>query len=850
MLFNTFFIFFYFFSPIAGAHPSKSLKTSEQTSDNIYTLGMENQVGPPSREKLDYDPVLGQNLSFMPLDYLKTSVIGSSSALPETNLQIPPVNLENCKNNQVPFSTPFEKPVRQHVSTPSDSIPAMKSSPGIVIRPPAVGACSSASNSISFKNVNTNINATDTDLTGISPSDVKEAHYSLNFGSKNEFDRSRLSFHLDGNCYLSGESLSTNTEKLSTTNMASKDATDHLFGAKPGVNFSDNFSLALDNNRPVMAVENSLESLDHYNPPVDSPCWKGAIASHNSPFGSSEAVAVQLAKKLEACDISNGQALKLIPTHATNVVKPPSGKPGKQKKDYVLFSHSMGPREKASCSIQKSLAEGRLTSNNVNTSETGVVDLEMKINDVSSGFGSSYMSCHAIKIPSILPSSVEDASAKHSKFLGKEAVSNSSISVLVDTIHNLSELLLYHCCSETSELKEQDLKSLEKVINNVDSCMSKNIGQESFLSELHESTTMGRAQVAAINDLSQHVQEKVRHSGKKDKKCSDFVSVKSATDIKVKNDEMTQAIKKVLIENFHEKEEAHPQVLLYKNLWLEAEAALCSINYMARYNNMKIEIEKRKLDSEKDLLEDTPDKGKMSRSEFCTEVKTNEKLTAVAESGPTLAVSNQNPPIESPSNHADDVTARYVLKHRLNNSGSVHSRDVDDFSSSKLSLDVDEVDKLTTEVKDSSSPGLLSQDSPVLGTACSTDDVEASVMTRFHILKRRGIDGVDSDEMEKKLLPDVVDLGFDGERKEIPIDKKTAEDGISGVNLESVSQHQVVNHGEQLVVKDFHLSVVHDSAVNSPGSTRLGNQLSAGWYDSCSSDWEHVLKEEFSGQNS
>ncbi|XVE64507.1 hypothetical protein DITRI_Ditri07aG0106100 [Diplodiscus trichospermus] len=833
-----------------GAHPSKSLKTSEQTSDNIYTLGMENQVGPPSREKLDYDPVLGQNLSFMPLDYLKTSVIGSSSALPETNLQIPPVNLENCKNNQVPFSTPFEKPVRQHVSTPSDSIPAMKSSPGIVIRPPAVGACSSASNSISFKNVNTNINATDTDLTGISPSDVKEAHYSLNFGSKNEFDRSRLSFHLDGNCYLSGESLSTNTEKLSTTNMASKDATDHLFGAKPGVNFSDNFSLALDNNRPVMAVENSLESLDHYNPPVDSPCWKGAIASHNSPFGSSEAVAVQLAKKLEACDISNGQALKLIPTHATNVVKPPSGKPGKQKKDYVLFSHSMGPREKASCSIQKSLAEGRLTSNNVNTSETGVVDLEMKINDVSSGFGSSYMSCHAIKIPSILPSSVEDASAKHSKFLGKEAVSNSSISVLVDTIHNLSELLLYHCCSETSELKEQDLKSLEKVINNVDSCMSKNIGQESFLSELHESTTMGRAQVAAINDLSQHVQEKVRHSGKKDKKCSDFVSVKSATDIKVKNDEMTQAIKKVLIENFHEKEEAHPQVLLYKNLWLEAEAALCSINYMARYNNMKIEIEKRKLDSEKDLLEDTPDKGKMSRSEFCTEVKTNEKLTAVAESGPTLAVSNQNPPIESPSNHADDVTARYVLKHRLNNSGSVHSRDVDDFSSSKLSLDVDEVDKLTTEVKDSSSPGLLSQDSPVLGTACSTDDVEASVMTRFHILKRRGIDGVDSDEMEKKLLPDVVDLGFDGERKEIPIDKKTAEDGISGVNLESVSQHQVVNHGEQLVVKDFHLSVVHDSAVNSPGSTRLGNQLSAGWYDSCSSDWEHVLKEEFSGQNS
>lgn len=62
-----------------------------------------------------------------------------------------------------------------------------------------------------------------------------------------------------------------------------------------------------------------------------------------------------------------------------------------------------------------------------------------------------------------------------------------------------------------------------------------------------------------------------------------------------------QAIKKVLIENFHEKEEAHPQVILYKNLWLEAEASLCSINCMARFSNMKIEIEKCKLGSEKGL---------------------------------------------------------------------------------------------------------------------------------------------------------------------------------------------------------------------------------------------------------
>ncbi|XP_022736300.1 uncharacterized protein LOC111289481 isoform X2 [Durio zibethinus] len=887
-----------------GAHPSKSLKTCEETSQNIYSLGREEQVGPPSIEKLDYNPVLGQNLSYMPMDYLKTSVMGSSSALPEADMQVPPLNLVNCKNNQVPFGTPYEKPVKQHGTTPSDSIPAMNSSPAIVIRPPAVDACPSASNTVSFKNVNPGINETDTNLTGNNPSNVEEPHYLLNSGSKYEFDPSQLSFHLGGNCYLSGESSATETEKRSTSNMTFKDASDHLFRAKSGVTLShispDNCSLALDNSEPVDAVENSLESLDHYNPPVDSPCWRGAPASQNSPFGSSEPVSVQLLKKLDAWDGSNGQALKFIPINSANVVKLPSAKPSEirmtvengnvedssvsslklpsvsipscrehqpgagkagsyhkktssacemkssddaseQQKDYVFFNKSLDEVEKPSCTIQHSLTEGRFASKNLHISETGVADLEMMTNDVS-GCRSSHMSCHAVKNLSSLPSSVENVSTKHSKCVGKEPVSNSRISVLVDTMHNLSELLLYHCSNETCELKEEDLKSLEKVINNLDACMSKNIGLESVFGELHEGTSKGRPQVAASDVLNQHVQEKRNHSGKKDERCSDFVSVKSGTDIKVKNDKMTQAIKKVLIENFHEKEEAHPQVLLYKNLWLEAEAALCSINCMARFNNMKVEIEKCKLESEKDLSEDAPDEDKIW----------NKKLTAVAESGPTSAVSNQNSPIKSSSYHTDDITARFhVLKQRLNDSNSVHTGDLDELSSSKLSWDLNEVDKLATEVKDSSTPGLPSLNSPVPGTASRTDDVEASVMARFDILKNRGVDDLDSNEMESKLLPEVVDVGFAGKRKQKPIDKDTAEDGISGVNLELVSQHQLANHaGEQLVVKDFHLCVQPDCTIHPPGGTRPGNQLSAGWYDSFSSDWEHVLKEELSGQNS
>lgn len=53
-----------------------------------------------------------------------------------------------------------------------------------------------------------------------------------------------------------------------------------------------------------------------------------------------------------------------------------------------------------------------------------------------------------------------------------------------------------------------------------------------------------------------------------------------------------QAIKKVLSENFVEEEDDKLQILLYKNLWLEAEAALCSINCKARFDRMKFELEK------------------------------------------------------------------------------------------------------------------------------------------------------------------------------------------------------------------------------------------------------------------
>lgn len=52
-----------------------------------------------------------------------------------------------------------------------------------------------------------------------------------------------------------------------------------------------------------------------------------------------------------------------------------------------------------------------------------------------------------------------------------------------------------------------------------------------------------------------------------------------------------QAIVKVLNENFQFDGEMKSQAHLFKNLWLEAEAKLCSVSYKARFDHMKIAME-------------------------------------------------------------------------------------------------------------------------------------------------------------------------------------------------------------------------------------------------------------------
>lgn len=55
-----------------------------------------------------------------------------------------------------------------------------------------------------------------------------------------------------------------------------------------------------------------------------------------------------------------------------------------------------------------------------------------------------------------------------------------------------------------------------------------------------------------------------------------------------------QAVKKAINQNIPEEEDNCPQTLLFKDLWIDAVAALCSIKYELQLARVQIEMEKSK----------------------------------------------------------------------------------------------------------------------------------------------------------------------------------------------------------------------------------------------------------------
>ncbi|XP_015576084.2 uncharacterized protein LOC8283697 isoform X1 [Ricinus communis] len=907
-----------YMNQVAGLYASESTSKYE-ASQSADTVGRETQIESAGVGKLDYKSFLGENRKFTPSDYPTPSSLASTLLVPETCSQVPSKKAVNSWNHHMPYSASNEKCLRRHDATSSDIATILYSSPAVVIKPPE-------HNKGSLKNVNTSSDGDNKDFSCNSPSVVVEPRPFITSKGSVCYDASQVSFHLGKTDQVIANFSSAKNEELSSNQNASMDVSGHFAGEKPVIQVPctslGGISL-VDKNEAIDPAKNHTESLDHYNPAVDSPCWKGAPVSNFSQLEVSEAVTPQNMKNLEACSGSNHQGYQTFSVSSDDAVKVSPEKTSEksiQQKGWSLENYSASSMKRpladnmlhregidhfvnfgANCTkpslfhqVQisddalpnKSFddSNGKLPQNEKQSCESGkwttesnsapvisVADVGMNMNDDPDEC-SSHVPFHAVEHVLSSPPSADSASIKLTKACGGVSTQKTYIRTVIDTMQNLSELLIFHLSNDLCDLKEDDSNALKGMISNLELCMLKNVErmtstQESIIPERDGAQLSGKSSklqkgtngngflISRSDPLEfqysvkyQHVQDEHNiSSGKNDETLSSYVSVRAAADM-LKRDKMTQAIKNALTENFHGEEETEPQVLLYKNLWLEAEASLCYASCMARFNRIKSEMEKCDSEKANGSPENCMVEEKLSKSNIRSDPCTGNVLASNTKGSPLPDTSIPESSILCTSSHADDVTARYhILKYRVDSTNAVNTSSLDKMlgsadklSSSQFSPCPNNVEKGVCEEKDGQKPDISIQDSLVSNTTSHLNDVEASVMARFHILKCRD----DNFSMHKEESTESVDLGYVGLPRHWPTGTDETEDRVLDVNMRTHLQHHDCNFTEdKLPVKEFHLFVKDDPVIGSRDINRLGDQSHASFCDG-SSDWEHVLLEE------
>jgi hypothetical protein len=845
---------------IAGSYVYKNYMKQDASAVSsgkyVDAFGSERQIVFPSKGKL-HDEV--QNPRFISGDSSRTSISGSS-ILPESRGQGPfPKPAASFWNHQISYNASYDKCFQPLESCKNDFLSVKKSAPPLVIRPPPSTGTTTVANAVSTRG--------EKKIGNVSASNSK------GFGFHDSFHQKEPLLHGKRADHFLVASSSTGKEEMEYKPIAN-DVLDNV--SKGGMEFQladtnvpDAFTLGNDNSKKAFtSVDDSPESLDHFNPSEDSPCWKGAPSSCFSLPEVSETCTSLNPQQSQSFPPSTYDTVKsyeekgyvelgslLCPEKLSNInypVREHTGDEAKAGFDTPTLSSNKGIQ--FSNNISKPRKEYGFPNDSISfpdskpghTKELGLekhevtseTDFKLYGGYTNDGLEDGYVPLHFRESTSCLPESEN----KLAKVDSMESVPKMNVRMMVNTVHNLSELLLFYWSDNVSTVSEKDHDAIKQTINNLDACISKKIPRMTPTREsrfprqgtfcepnLHKGVTVARSPVTKKPDASFDSQLDDHHiyEGKSNNNSS---SKKVDADI-VKDDKMVKAIKEVLKEDFIGEEENPSETLLYKNLWLEAEAALCSINYRARFNRTKIEMEQRKSDNVKDV-ETLEVAEKVLSSKVSPDGNITQKVTPEAKDNSISDISIRDSSISTTTKSVDDVKVQGLT-----------TKSVDDVEASIMArLDILKRRGQSSNSEDAKGQGLATK---------SVDDVEASIMARLDILKRRG-QSSNSEDADREGLTEVVDVGFADKSNHFPFvgDQSEAE------SLNLCDEFHWQNSGANSKIDEFgpyisssHMHNSADQVIGSGRKKRMGSPIFSGWYDGSSSDWEHVLKDEFSGQN-
>ncbi|KAI3417852.1 uncharacterized protein J3R85_014116 [Psidium guajava] len=199
-----------------------------------------------------------------------------------------------------------------------------------------------------------------------------------------------------------------------------------------------------------------------------------------------------------------------------------------------------------------------------------------------------------------------------------ESVPTEQAHLVVKAMHCLSELFLFQSSNGPWDLRDEDYDILVKsVIDNLSASLKhfqrgterqqlpssppraaqlfgKSTAQVKIMRSEEPQIRSAQAYDQGQSTLPHFPEERKRCLAQGDPNKVDSVLCASDDLDNVGDDKMTQAIKKILIDNFDDEVEPNLQVQLFKNLWLEAEAALCSMKFKSSFKRVKREIERLK----------------------------------------------------------------------------------------------------------------------------------------------------------------------------------------------------------------------------------------------------------------
>ncbi|XP_047338548.1 uncharacterized protein LOC124942159 [Impatiens glandulifera] len=450
---------------------------------------------------------------------------------------------------------------------------------------------------------------------------------------------------------------------------------DYIQHKIPSINVSKGYNSVLGN--MTVVTENPSDS---YIPAVDSPCWKGASASRISSS--------------EECEVTNPNHLKKnfdffgLQEKGTdnNLSVEDNGGNRNEYVEQILVENKKIRKNSPEMDRRENKPISDLTN------EPNLKDLTAESFDfLSTNSASEDASC--------LPA--KEVAENTEKIHSTKSSPKMTTQVLVNSICNLSETLLFQASTDPKTISEKDCEDIRLMISNLEEFLLKKTGRVAVREQ------------EPVLPVEQCTQDHLKDTamGRYDNFGSREVNLVSGKDVdkslpgggdvdSLKDESMICGLKEVLSKNFKIEDELHPQTVLYKNLWLEAESAICAMNVKARFNRMKLEMEKLKSNSF-DLAENS----KIVEEEetaTSTVTATNQDVAVKVspEPSPVLDKStNVSSPIPCKNDVEASVMARFqILKTRgeTNISNLENNVEEEDVKSKKV-CDNDEMMKKTID---------------------------------------------------------------------------------------------------------------------------------------------------------